>query len=60
MIKYLLILLAGGIIGYWWGWTDHDVYSEPLHERIVHSVGGGNRDKVKTDADAKLDSLEKH
>jgi hypothetical protein len=60
MIKYLLLLLAGLAIGYWYGWTDHDTYSEPLHVRVVHSIGGANRGKVKTDADGLADSIEKH
>jgi len=59
MLKVLLILIVGICIGYWVGWDDAQTYSKPIYIRAVESVGGANRNKVKTDPDAQMDSLEK-
>jgi hypothetical protein len=59
MMKIVLILAAGVCLGYWLGWDDAQTYSKPIYVRAVEAVGGANRQKVKTDPDAQLDSLEK-
>jgi len=60
MMKVVLILFVGVCVGYWIGWDDAQVYSKPIYVRAVEAVGGTNRQKVKTDPDAQMDSLEKH
>ena len=59
MVKAILILAAGVCLGYWLGWDDAQVYTKPIYVRAVESVGGGSRERLKTDPDAQLDSLEK-
>ncbi|HUO51376.1 MAG TPA: hypothetical protein VMT93_02575 [Gemmatimonadaceae bacterium] len=59
MLKALIILLIGICAGYWLGWDDAQTYSKPVYVRAIEAVGGANRDKVRTDPDAQIDSLEK-
>ena len=59
MLKVILILFAGVCIGYWIGFDDAQVYSKPIYIRAIEAVGGKNRDRVRTDPDAQMDSLEK-
>jgi len=60
MLKLVLLLFVGVCVGYWLGWDDAQMYSKPIYVRAVESIGGKNRQNVKTDPDAQMDSLEKH
>ncbi|MFN2398076.1 MAG: hypothetical protein ABR543_05440 [Gemmatimonadaceae bacterium] len=59
MKKTFLILLVGVSIGYWFGFKDSKVNEQNIAIRAINRVGGSSRDKVKSDIDGQMDSLEK-
>ncbi len=52
MFKYLLLLALGIAIGYSYGWKDAQVNEKNVAERVVERIGGDNKDKMRSDADA--------
>ena len=58
MLKTIVILLVGLSIGYWYGFSDAQVHKDNLAVRVVHSIGGENRNKVRNDTDRQMDSVE--
>jgi hypothetical protein len=58
-MKYLLILLVGGAVGYTYGFKDAQVHKHPIVTRIVSRVGGSNRDKYNEDIDKRMEAAEK-
>ena len=52
MFKFLFILALGIAIGYGYGWKDAQVNEKNVAERLVDRIGGDNKGKVSTDADA--------
>lgn len=59
MVKLILIVFFGVCLGYYLGFEDAQDYSKPIYVRAVEAIGGKNRDRVRTDPDAQMDSLEK-
>jgi hypothetical protein len=58
MFKYIAILALGIAIGYSYGWKDAQQHTEHVAERLVARIGGGSRDDVRTDVDAKMRQVE--
>lgn len=58
MKKTLLLLVIGLAAGYWWGFNDAQTNTDNVVVRITNHIGGTNRDKMKTNPDGQLDSLE--
>lgn len=52
MFKYLVILALGVAIGYGYGWKDAQVNVKNVAERLVDRIGGDNKSKMGSDADA--------
>jgi hypothetical protein len=59
MFKPLLLIGAGLIVGYYAGFGDAQDHSENLGVRIIHRVGGDNRERVSTDVDKQMEHVEK-
>jgi hypothetical protein len=58
MKKTLLLLAIGLAAGYWWGFNDAQSNTENVAVRIIGHAGGTARERVKTNPDRQLDSLE--
>ncbi len=59
MRKVILLIAIGIGIGYWYGFTDARAHREDVVTRIVHRVGGSNRENFKTnDVDTRMERLE--
>ncbi|MGH7662862.1 MAG: hypothetical protein ACRENI_00970 [Gemmatimonadaceae bacterium] len=56
MLKYVLVLVAGIVIGYFYGFSDARTHEHNVIERTVERVGGSNRDKYRNDIDARMES----
>ena len=59
MFKRLLILAAGIVIGYFYGWDDAQVNDQQIAERVIDQIGGKTRDAMRNDVDTKFRALEK-
>lgn len=57
-MKFILALVVGCAAGYYLGYTDGAAGKPSIVTRVVNSVGGGSRDKVTNDIDAKMEKLE--
>lgn len=60
MVRVLLILLVGLVIGYLYGWRDAQIHDEPAYARVLSGVGGAAREHVREgrDIDARMNALE--
>ena len=59
MFKPLLLICAGVVIGYYAGFSDAQDHTETLSSRLIHRVGGDNRDRVSTDVDKQMEQAGK-
>ena len=59
MLKPVLLICAGLVLGYFAGFSDAQDHTENLGARIIHRVGGDNRDRVSTDVDKQMEHVEK-
>jgi hypothetical protein len=57
-MKFVLALVVGCVAGYYLGYTDGAAGKPPIVTRVVNSVGGGSRERVSNDIDAKMEKLE--
>lgn len=57
-MKFVLALVVGCAAGYYVGYTDGASGKPSIATRIVGRAGGGARDKVNNDIDAKMDKLD--
>jgi len=58
MKKTLLLIAIGLAAGYWWGFSDAQTNTDNVAVRIINRTGGTSREKVRTNVDRQLDSLE--
>ena len=59
MLKPLLSLCAGLVIGYFSGFSDSQDHTETLAARLIHRVGADNRERVSTDVDKQMEQVGK-
>lgn len=59
MFKPFMLICAGLVIGYYAGFSDAQDHSENLGARIIHRVGGDNRERMSTDVDKQMEHVEK-
>ncbi|MBA2686444.1 MAG: hypothetical protein H0U66_18310 [Gemmatimonadaceae bacterium] len=59
MLKPVLLICFGLVVGYFAGFGDAQDHSENLGARIIHRVGGDNRDRVSTDVDKQMEQVGK-
>ncbi len=57
MFKFVLILALGITLGYGYGWKDAQVNEKNVAERLIDRVGGDNKSKMGSDADATTRSV---
>lgn len=57
MFKFVLILALGIALGYGYGWKDAQVHEKNVAERLIDRVGGDNKSKMGSDADATTRSV---
>ena len=59
MKKALLLLVVGGVVGYWLGFKDAQANSEDIVTRLVNATGGKTRATIgsKMDIDRVADSV---
>ena len=58
MMKFVLVLIAGIAIGYFYGFDDARKHDENVVKRVVERVGGTNRDNYRNDVDKKMETAE--
>lgn len=58
MFKVIVILLLGLVVGYSYGFRDAKKHDRTIFARSVDRIGGSARDKVRSDIDTQMDSLE--
>jgi predicted negative regulator of RcsB-dependent stress response len=59
MLKLLLILAVGVVIGYQYGWDDAQVNDKPVAERLLEQVGGKTRNAMRNDVDQQYRAVDK-
>jgi hypothetical protein len=59
MLKPFMLICAGLVIGYYAGFSDAQDHTENVGARIIHRVGGDNRERVSTDVDKQMEHAEK-
>jgi len=59
MLKLFMLICAGLVIGYYAGFSDAQDHTENVGARIIHRVGGDNRERVSTDVDKQMEHAEK-
>ena len=59
MMKPILLICAGLVLGYFAGFNDAQDHRENLGARIIHRVGGDNRERVSTDVDKQMEQVGK-
>jgi hypothetical protein len=59
MLKPVLLICAGLVLGYFAGFSDAQDHTENLGTRIIHRVGGDNREKMNTDVDKQMEQVGK-
>ena len=58
MKKLIALFIVGIVVGYFYGFADAKAHRDNVVRRVVATVGGSNRDRVKTDVDARMEALE--
>lgn len=58
MLKTIVILLIGLSAGYMYGFKDGKTHERTIFARSVDRIGGSARDKVRSNVDTQMDSLE--
>jgi len=59
MFKFIVILVVGIAIGYFYGFDDAKKHDVTVVERVVDRVGGSNRGKYGTDVDKQMEAAER-
>ncbi len=59
MRKTALLLVAGLVMGYLAGFSDAQDHTENIGARIIHRVGGDNRERVSGDIDKQMEQVGK-
>lgn len=59
MLKPVLLICAGLILGYFAGFSDAQEHTENLGTRIIHRIGGDNRERMSTDVDKQMEQVGK-
>ena len=59
MLRLLIVLVVGLVIGYSFGFKDAKVHKHNIAVRMLDRAGGSTRDKVGSDVDKKMQELEK-
>ena len=59
MLKPVLLICAGLVLGYFAGFSDAQDHTENLGTRIIHRVGGDNRERMNTDVDKQMEQVGK-
>jgi len=59
MFKPVLLICFGLVSGYFTGFSDAQEHTENLGARIIHRVGGDNRERVSTDVDKQMEQVGK-
>jgi len=59
MFKFIIVLVVGIAIGYFYGFDDAKKNDVTVVERVVDRVGGSNRGKYRTDIDKQMDAAER-
>lgn len=59
MMRVLIVLIIGLVIGYAYGFSDARKHDRNVAVRLIERAGGSTRDRVGTDVDRKLEELEK-
>jgi hypothetical protein len=57
MMKYILVLAIGVMIGYAYGFSDAKIHQHSIVTRTVQRIGGSNRDNFKNDLDKQTDAV---
>jgi hypothetical protein len=59
MMKFILVLVVGISIGYFYGFADAKKNDVSIIERTVDRVGGSNRGKYRADIDKQMEAAER-
>jgi hypothetical protein len=59
MFKFIVILVVGIAIGYFYGFDDAKKHDVTVVERVVGRVGGSTRGKYGTDVDKQMEAAER-
>ena len=57
MMKFLLVLTIGVVIGYGVGYRDAKVYGRSIVTRTVERIGGSNRENFNNDLDGRSEAV---
>jgi hypothetical protein len=58
MFKFVVVLVIGIAIGYFYGFGDAQKNEENVVTRVVERVGGSSRGKYATDVDKRMEAAE--
>jgi hypothetical protein len=59
MKQFVVALIIGVVIGYFYGFADAKSHRDNVVRRVVSTVGGSNRAKLSNDMDAKMEAAER-
>ena len=59
MLRMLIVLVVGLVIGYSFGFKDAKIHKNNIAVRMLDRAGGSTRDKVGSDVDKKMEQLER-
>ena len=59
MFKFVIVLVVGIAIGYFYGFDDAKKHDDNVVTRVVERVGGSNRDKYHNDVDKQMEAAER-
>jgi hypothetical protein len=57
MMKFLLVLTIGVVIGYGVGYRDAKVHGNSIVTRTVERIGGSNRENFNNDLDGRSEAV---
>jgi hypothetical protein len=58
-MRYILLLTIGVSVGYGLGYRDARTHDKSVVERMIGHLENANHDRMSTDADKKLDEIER-
>lgn len=58
-MRYAILLVVGLVIGYSFGFKDAKAHDQNIAIRAIGKIGGGSRDKVKSNVDEQMKEAEK-
>lgn len=59
MMKFVIALVIGISIGYFYGFDDAKKHDENVVTRVVERVGGSNRGRYNNDIDKQMEAAER-